>query len=238
MILIPPASLNPQPPDHVSRSPNDTYYVTSSTVLRCHTSAHQAETLRSGLEAFLITGDVYRRDSIDATHYPVFHQMEGVRIFEEKEWQAAGATDGTDYAAKDLKASLEGLAKHLFGDVECRWLDAYFPFTEPSYELEIFFNGKWLEVLGCGVMQQSILEGNSPTNVSGVPRRAWAFGLGLERLAMVLFDVPDIRLFWSGDDRFLRQFKAGDLKARFKSYSKFPPCYKVTRGPFHTKVHT
>lgn len=228
------------PPDHVSRSPNDTYYVTSSTVLRCHTSAHQAETLRSGLEAFLITGDVYRRDSIDATHYPVFHQMEGVRIFEEKEWLDAGVTDGTDFAAKDLKASLEGLAKHLFGEVECRWIDAYFPFTEPSYELEIFFNGKWLEVLGCGVMQQSILDGNSPSNHNNATtqgsssRRAWAFGLGLERLAMVLFDVPDIRLFWSGDERFLRQFKAGDLKARFKSYSKFPPCYKVC--PSHSTI--
>ena len=186
--------------------------MTSSTVLRCHTSAHQAETLRSGLDAFLITGDVYRRDSIDATHYPVFHQMEGVRIFEEKEWLAAGSSDGTDHAAKDLKDSLEGLAKHLFGEVECRWMDTYFPFTEPSYELEIFFNGKWLEVLGCGVMQQSILEGNSPlaqggSSGGGGPKKAWAFGLGLERLAMVLFDVPDIRLFWSGDERFLRQFK-------------------------------
>ncbi|MEW5314240.1 MAG: hypothetical protein WDW38_005751 [Sanguina aurantia] len=105
--------------------------------------------------------------------------------------------------------------------VECRWIDAYFPFTEPSIELEIFFNGKWLEVLGCGVMQQSILDANYRPG-----HTAWAFGLGLERLAMVLFDVPDIRLFWSGDERFTRQFKAGDLKAKFKPYSKFPSCYK------------
>ncbi|GAX80523.1 hypothetical protein CEUSTIGMA_g7961.t1 [Chlamydomonas eustigma] len=208
------------PPDHVSRSPNDTYYVSSDKVLRCHTSAHQAETLRKGLNAFLVTGDVYRRDSIDATHYPVFHQMEGVRVFSETEWSASGL-DATEFAARDLKATLEGLAKHLFGNVECRWLDTYFPFTEPSYELEIFFNGKWLEVLGCGVMQQTILDKNYKPG-----HRAWAFGLGLERLAMVLFDVPDIRLFWSGDERFLSQFKAGDLKARFKPYSKFPPCYK------------
>jgi hypothetical protein len=90
-----------------------------------------------------------------------------------------------------------------------RWIDAYFPFTEPSYELEIFFNGKWLEVLGCGVMEQSILDGNFRPG-----HKAWAFGLGLERLAMVLFDIPDIRLFWSEDDRFLKQFKAGDLKVR------------------------
>lgn len=116
------------------------------------------------------------------------------------------------------------MARALFGpSIECRWVDAYFPFTEPSYELEIFFNGKWLEVLGCGVMQQVILDANYP---GGTDKKAWAFGLGLERLAMVLFDIPDIRLFWSGDERFLRQFKRGDLKARFKPYSKYPPCYK------------
>ena len=83
-----------------------------------------------------------------------------------------------------------------------RWVDAYFPFTEPSMELEIFFKGEWLEVLGCGVMEMKILE------EAGLgDKRAWAFGLGLERLAMVLFDVPDIRLFWSDDKRFTKQFK-------------------------------
>jgi phenylalanyl-tRNA synthetase alpha chain len=214
------------PPDHVSRSPNDTYYVNAATVLRCHTSAHQVETLRSGASAFLITGDVYRRDAIDATHYPVFHQMEGVRVFTPEEWAAAGATDGTAHAAAELKATLEGLARHLFGQVEIRWIDAYFPFTDPSYEMEIFFNGQWLEVLGCGVMQQSILDG-----AGGTGKRAWAFGLGLERLAMVLFGIPDIRLFWSSDERFTRQFKAGGFKAggagaKFSSFSKYPPCLK------------
>lgn len=208
------------PADHVSRSPNDTYYVSKDTVLRCHTSAHQAETLRSGDTAFLVTGDVYRRDSIDATHYPVFHQMEGVRVYSEADWTAAGLA-ATEFAERELKGALEGLARHLFGNVECRWIDAYFPFTDPSFELEIFFNGKWMEVLGCGVMEQSILDGNH-----GPGKKAWAFGLGLERLAMVLFDVPDIRLFWSGDERFLKQFRAGDLSAKFKSYSKFPPCFK------------
>ena len=214
------------PEDHVSRSPNDTYYVDATTVLRCHTSAHQAELLRQGETGFLVTGDVYRRDSIDATHYPVFHQMEGVRVFTASEWTAAGL-DATAFAERELKAALEGMARRLFGaTAEVRWVDAYFPFTEPSYELEVFFNGKWLEVLGCGVMQQSILDANQPAAAGGEEKRAWAFGLGLERLAMVLFDVPDIRLFWSGDERFLRQFKAGDLGARFKPFSKFPPCLK------------
>jgi len=214
------------PKDHISRSVNDTYYVNADNVLRCHTSAHQYEKLKSGEKQFLVTGDVYRRDTIDATHFPVFHQMEGVRVFEASELNSDHLSE-VEVVSKELKETLEGLAQHLFGEVEMRWVDAYFPFTEPSYELEIYFNGEWLEVLGCGVMQQSILED------SGNPgKKAWAFGLGLERLAMVLFDIPDIRLFWSDDPRFSNQFNAQMFRAggvgmkKFKSYSKYPPCLK------------
>ena len=171
-------------------------------------------------KAFLVTGDVYRRDAIDATHYPVFHQTEGVRVFSESEWAATGLS-AIQFVEKDLKETLEGLAKFLFGDVECRWVDEYFPFTDPSFELEIFFKGEWMEVLGCGVMQQAILDENF-----GAGYKAWAFGLGLERLAMVLFDIPDIRLFWSTDSRFHKQFKEGDMTTRFKSFSKYPPVYR------------
>ncbi|KAF5831153.1 hypothetical protein DUNSADRAFT_13510 [Dunaliella salina] len=128
----------------------------------------------------------------------VLHQQKDHPIaIIKQDWKDSGM-DGTEFAAKELKGALEGCAKYLFGDVEVRWVDTYFPFTDPSYELEIFFNGAW----------------------------AWAFGLGLERLAMVLFEVPDIRLFWSGDERFLRQFKAGDLKTKFKPFSRYPPCTK------------
>lgn len=208
------------PADHVSRSPNDTYYISADKVLRCHTSAHQAELLRQGEKCFLVTGDVYRRDSIDKTHYPVFHQMEGFRVFTPEEVAASGMS-GTELASTELKKTLEGLAKHLFGDVECRWIDAYFPFTDPSYELEIFFNGEWLEVLGCGVTEQQILRDNgNEGNVS------WAFGLGLERLAMVLFEIPDIRLFWTADKRFTSQFADGKLDVKFKPFSKYPPVFK------------
>ncbi|CAI5519935.1 unnamed protein product [Closterium sp. Naga37s-1] len=208
------------PADHVSRSYNDTYYIDSATVLRTHTSAHQAQLLRDGHTHFLVTGDVYRRDAIDATHYPVFHQMEGFRVFSPSELAAAGG-DPTEFVAAQLKQALEGLARHLFGDVEMRWVDTYFPFTNPSFELEIFFQGQWLEVLGCGVTEQQILD-----NCGLAGSKAWAFGLGLERLAMVLFDIPDIRLFWSNDDRFLTQFKDGKLGIKFKPFSKYPPCYK------------
>eukprot|EP01025_Chloroclados_australasicus_P031568 TRINITY_DN318_c0_g1_i1.p1 TRINITY_DN318_c0_g1~~TRINITY_DN318_c0_g1_i1.p1 ORF type:complete len:419 (+),score=43.41 TRINITY_DN318_c0_g1_i1:67-1323(+) len=209
------------PEDHVSRRPNDTYYVDQQRVLRCHTSAHQAEMIRNGESKFLITGDVYRRDDIDPTHYPVFHQMEGVRVFDEADLVSNNGSSPQEYVMTDLKQVLEGLAKRLFGDVECRWVDAYFPFTNPSAELEIYFNDEWLEVLGCGVMEQQILDDN------GMPgKRAWAFGLGLERWAMILFDIPDIRLFWSNDERFLSQFKSGVMTTKFKSFSKYPPVYK------------
>jgi phenylalanyl-tRNA synthetase alpha chain len=212
-------------PDHPGRSPSDTYYITDDTLLRTHTSAHQSQHLRDGHECFLCAGDVYRRDEIDASHYPAFHQLEGVKLFDPKE---VGAASGDDWVnsdeckmiAADLKATLEGLMDHLFGPVEKRWAEDYFPFTEPSFECEILYEGEWLEVLGCGVIHTEVLD-----MAGREDRRGWAFGLGLERLAMILFKIPDIRLFWSDDERFHKQFKEGQI-VEFKSYSKYPPCYK------------
>lgn len=218
------------PVDHVGRSANDTYYLNKSTLLRTHTSAHQAELMRSGERSFLVTGDVYRRDAIDKTHYPVFHQMEGVRIFTPEQLQAQNKTP-EEFVAADMKDALEGMVSAVFGKVQVRWVDAYFPFTHPSWEMEIFFEDKWLEVLGCGIVNPQIVRNSGMPISSGdggygaEGNVGWAFGLGLERLAMVLFDIPDIRLFWSQDRRFLDQFSSGE-DVKFLSYSKFPPCYK------------
>lgn len=109
--------------------------------------------------------------------------------------------------------------------LKVRWVEAYFPFTSPSWELEIFWQGDWLEVLGSGVVKQDIMNG------AGVPSQSgWAFGLGLERIAMLLFEIPDIRLFWSQDERFLSQFRGVssnlDSLKRFVPFSKYPACYK------------
>lgn len=212
------------PPDHISRSKSDTYYVNKDTVLRTHTSAHQCEHMSHHPEvsAFLCMGDVYRRDEIDSSHYPVFHQCEGVRLFSTEDMSA-------EEVAADLKKTLEGLAAHLFqlktGKDTMRWNDDYFPFTDPSFELEIFYKEDWLEVLGCGVIHHDVLRnsGLDPAKVHG-----WAFGLGLERLAMVLFNIPDIRLFWSDDERFLKQFSETSFKeqTKFKPFSKYPPVLK------------
>jgi len=202
------------PSDHPSRSPNDNYFINHDLMLRAHTSAHQTQIMKQRIPAFLLSGDVYRRDTVDPTHYPVFHQMEGVRVFGEKEWKGM-IKDGEaeDKAVeRDLKERLEEMVRTIFGEVEIRWVEAYFPFTLPSWEMEIFFEGEWLEVLGCGNIQRDILRACGLEDARG-----WAFGLGLERLAMVLFDIPDIRLFWTEDQRFLSQFKPGEI-SKFQQF--------------------
>ncbi len=196
------------PADHPGRRETDTFYISQTKVLRTHTTAHQTELLKQGLTKFIVTGDVYRRDTIDASHFPVFHQVEGVNIL-------GNVSD--EVVIENLKDTLSGLIKHLFGnDVKYRFVDEYFPFTHPSFEVEVEYNGKEMEVLGSGVIHKEIMKN---CNMEG--QNGWAFGMGLERLAMIFFDIPDIRYFWSEDPRFLNQFKAGEF-TKFQSYSKYP----------------
>lgn len=146
--------------------------------------------MKQGNRAFLCMGDVYRKDTVDKTHYPVFHQMEGVRIMSFEELNVKNAQEAKQIAAADLKNVLSDLAKHMFGDVEMKWSKDHFPFTDPSFELEIFYNNEWLEILGCGVVHDEVMTsgGLDITKECG-----WAFGLGLERWAMKLFEIDDIR---------------------------------------------
>jgi phenylalanyl-tRNA synthetase alpha chain len=213
------------PADHPSRSATDTFYKDDKTVLRTHMTCYlypigSSSTGQSKLK-YITCGDVYRKDAIDSTHYPVFHQMDAFAIMEP----------GVD-VKENLRERLSGLVKHLFGDgVTFRFLedrecpDVYFPFTVDSLEVEVELkleNGetKVLEILGAGTVHPDIMKD------LGLPNhQAWAFGLGLERLAMVMFDIPDIRLFWSTDTRFLGQFTAGKV-TKFKSFSKYEMCYK------------
>ncbi len=216
------------PANHVSRAPTDTFYVDDGRVLRCHMTAHQTTLLREGHSAFLMAGEVYRRDAVDATHYPIFHQIDGVRVWaaDELPFEArASPAATTAFVMADLRATLEGLAVAIFGrGTRSRWVEATFPFTDPSLELEVEWEGRWLEVLGCGMIRGDILSttGRSPGSVG------WAFGMGVERLAMVLHAIPDIRLFWSTDPRFGAQFARAQPGQRvlFAPYSKHPACYK------------
>lgn len=232
------------PKDHVSRKKSDNFYVNEGLLLRAHTSAHQSELISMGFDNFLVIGDVYRRDEIDASHYPVFHQVEGVRLCttkelygthqdmdefqlfqsgeQTKEHQGVHCPEAVRRMEADLKSCLLGLATTLFGkDVEARWVDAYFPFTHPSWELEVQLNGAWVEMLGCGIMEQEIL-----VNAGVEDKIGWAFGLGLERWAMKLYGIPDIRLFWTTDSGFLSQFKFEDPATNvvYKSVSKYKQC--------------
>ncbi|XP_034948292.1 probable phenylalanine--tRNA ligase, mitochondrial [Chelonus insularis] len=217
------------PKHHSSRNKSDCYYINHDKLLRAHTTAHQAELINMGLDNFLIVGDVYRRDEIDSTHYPVFHQVDAVRLctaeevfkktnkselfrlFEDREdesddKQAIHTMEAVKMMEYDMKTKLAGLAKTLFGkNVKHRWVDQYFPFTHPSWELEIMYDGDWMEILGCGIIRQNIL-----TNCGVDDKIGWAFGLGLERLAMCCYEIPDIRLFWSTDTGFLKQFRFED----------------------------
>lgn len=247
------------PDDHISRQKTDSFYLNRNYMLRAHCTAHQVDLLKSGLDNFLIVGDVYRRDEIDSTHFPVFHQIDAVRtirrdklfpnhedleIFEpnyvpngepmkmnnnangkvvEAGKQPCHTLEAVKLAEHELKTVLLGLVKHLFGEnIKYRWVDAYFPFTQPSWELEIWYNNEWLEVLGSGIMRNEILEKSCVTNSIG-----WAFGIGIERLAMILYNIPDIRLFWSTDSGFLCQFNESKSTAemQYKNVSKYNQCY-------------
>jgi len=209
------------PLDHISRKKADTYYLSETQLLRTHTSSHQNEMLKASHNAFCVFGDVYRRDTIDCSHYPIFHQMEAVRIFNKEQFKIKQDDVIISEVASDLQRTLESLVKSLFGDLQMRWVPAYFPFTDPSFELEIYFNDEWMEMLGCGVIHKDVMKnGNRRKDEIG-----WAAGLGLERFAMLLFGINDIRLFWSDDKRFLGQFQPGKI-TKFEPFSKYPICYK------------
>lgn len=199
------------PKDHPARSKSDTYYFDKYHVLRTHTTAHQNQLLSDGNDYFIACGDVYRKDEINATHYPIFHQIEGVVLFDSDE--------EVDLKNKLIEL-LAGLVNYLFPNCEYRVNPDYFPFTDPSFEVEVMYQNKWLEILGCGIIQHEILLNTNRSNKKG-----FAFGLGLERLAMILFDIPDIRYFWMEDEKFISQFSSGEI-TKFIPFSPLKSIYK------------
>jgi phenylalanyl-tRNA synthetase alpha chain len=193
------------PPGHVTRSPLHTLFLNGEVVLRTETSPSQIRVMEAQDPPVYIVslGRVYRRDTADATHMPIFHQCEGLAVDE-------------NITLADLKGTLLHLARALFGeDREVRFVTDFFPFTEPSLGAAVscfLCDGRgcsvckqtgWIEMGGSGVVDPNVLRnvGYDPGQVSG-----FAFGLGLERIAMLRHGVPDIRMFWDNDLRFLRQF--------------------------------
>lgn len=207
------------PSDHPARSRSDTYYVDDKNILRTHTTImwyyhvnHQSikdKIKKNQPFGGLCYGKVYRKDEIDRKHMNVFHQLDG--------WFLQPAASGR-ITQKDLEEVLGQIAKAILGeDAKFRFNKDNFPYTDPSIEMEVEINRKWVEVLGGGIVRPVFLKnlGVDPESYSG-----WAYGFGLERLAIASMDLPDIRLLWSKDPRVVRQLKLG---RRFAAVSKYPP---------------
>ncbi|MDQ7848698.1 MAG: phenylalanine--tRNA ligase subunit alpha [Armatimonadota bacterium] len=181
------------PPDHPARDSMDTFYIGEDLLLRTHTTVVDVRVMRERRPPMriLTAGRCYRRDVVDATHMPVFHQVDGFMVGE-----------GITFA--DLKGVLITFARAMFGpEARVRFQPSYFPFTEPSAEVAVWFNGGWLELGGCGMFHPRVLE------MAGIdPERytAFAFGGFGDRVVMARYGIPDIRMFWENDLRLLRQF--------------------------------
>jgi phenylalanyl-tRNA synthetase alpha chain len=180
------------PPHHPARDMQDTFYLGGERLLRTHTSPVQIRHLEANPPPTRIVapGRVYRRDTVDATHSPVFHQIEVLALDE-----------GLDFS--HLRGTVTAFLQAFFGDLPVRFRASYFPFTEPSAEVDVQWRGRWLEVMGCGMVDPAVLEG------LGIDPERWsgfAAGLGVERFCMVRHGIDDIRRLFTSDMRFLEQF--------------------------------
>ena len=193
------------PKNHPARDAQDSFYIEDNIVLRTHTSPVQARTMLTRKPPIRIVcpGRVYRADELDATHSPVFHQMEGLVV-------------DRDVTMGDLKGTLDAFAQGLFGEgITTRFHPSYFPFTEPSAEMDISCNicgGKgcpfckhtgWVEILGCGMVDPNVLELNG---IDSKVYSGYALGMGIERITNLKYQVKDLRMFSENDTRFLKEF--------------------------------
>lgn len=186
------------PEDHPARDMQDTFFVNSNFLLRTHTSPTQIRLMKSTEPPIraIMPGKVYRNEAISAKSYCLFHQVEGLYI-------------DTDVSFAELKSTLVSFAQYLFGeDVVYRFRPSFFPFTEPSAEVDIWWEpkgkpGRWLEILGCGMVDPNVLDN---VGIDSEKYVGYAFGMGVERMALRKYNIPDIRLFFDNDNRFLEQF--------------------------------
>ncbi len=207
------------PADHPSRQSTDSYFVDRNRVLRTQTTAMWPYYLSDpeirtclqtrGYLGALCYGKVYRKDEIDRSHFPVFHQIDGLYISRRNDKKITLET---------LQGVLSDIIKSVFGaNIEFRFLEDTFPFTHPSTQVEIKRGEGWLEVVGGGLVHDNVLKN---LNLDPGIYNGWAFGFGLERLAMIKNNIPDIRILWSTDPRIVKQFVGID--SQFKEVSKYP----------------
>lgn len=179
-------------PDHPARDMQDTLYLSDGNLLRTHTSNTQIRYMESNDPPIRVAvpGRCYRRDTVDATHAAVFHQIEILAVDE-----------GLTFT--DLKGTIKMFLQEMFGEVPIRFRTSYFPFTEPSAEVDVQWKGRWLEVMGCGMVDPNVFKA---VGYDSELYTGFAAGFGVERLAMVLHQIDDIRRLYSSDLRFLQQF--------------------------------
>lgn len=204
-------------PDHPARSKSDTYYVDEKNVLRTHDTVmwyyyfnlpEVKEKIKNNetLGVFCY-GKVYRKDEIDRKHMNVFHQMGALYLVPDSKEKVS---------FEELKKVLVDIVQSVFGkDTEYRFAPETFPYTDPSIEVEVKIGGEWFEIVGSGMPKKDVLENFGLTGYNG-----WAFGFGLERLAIIGMELPDIRLLWSEDPRVIKQLKLGN---KYSEVSKYPP---------------
>ncbi len=203
-------------PDHPARSKSDTYYADDTNILRTHDTVmwyyymnlpEIKEKIKNGEElGVMCYGKVYRKDEIDRRHMNIFHQMGGLYMVPESKKKLS---------IDDLKNILTHIVQGIFGSqVKYRFNVDTFPYTDPSLEVEVEINGQWIEILGGGMPKPSVMKNFGVTGYNG-----WAFGFGLERLAIIGMELPDIRLLWSKDPRVVKQLKLGH---KYTDVSKFP----------------
>jgi phenylalanyl-tRNA synthetase alpha chain len=186
-------SLN-TPDWHPSRDMHDSFYTATGNVLRTHTTAFQTRAMKLGGTPplrMMTAGRCYRRDEIDATHFPIFNQLDAIAI-------------DTDISFADLKWTLTSLLKAVLGDdVPLQLRPSYFPFTTPSAEVDVFYRGRWMELGGSGMMRPEVLRngGLDPEKYQG-----FAFGIGIDRITMARFGIDDIRHLYANEEAFLAQF--------------------------------
>jgi len=210
------------PKDHVSRRETDTYYVDDNHVLRTQMTVMWSYYLKNkeilkkleteGEIKALSKGIVFRKDEIDRHHFPAFHQIDGLYICKRSK---------KVITLDDLKEVQIDMAQGVLGkEIEYKFLEDAFPFTTPSLEMDVMFNGDWMEVNGAGLVHPQVLKnfGLDPEVYNG-----WAFGFG-DRLAMIKMEIPDIRILWSEDPRITSQFK--DINSKFKAVSKYPETFR------------
>ena len=179
---------------HPSRDMHDSFYTKDGGVLRTHTTAFQVRAMRQQQSLpirAMTSGRCYRRDEIDATHFPIFNQLDVIAIDEA-------------ISFADLKWTLERLIRALLGqDVKLRFRPSFFPFTTPSAEVDVFYRGRWMELLGSGMIRPEVLKsgGLDPQLCQG-----FAFGMGIDRLTMARYGIDDIRLLYANEESFLAQF--------------------------------